>query len=707
MGLRYYFTNKKILSLLLISLLLCFCFFVIYLSFHSRIDDNKVPLASANAEAMFYVENSSGGATCIGDGIINPAEEVSNNSSVATERVLSAPDYSAIIGKDLTIIWHTIKYVDNEYQVTGILAPATAKKVIISTFAGLENASYSDGTIISTKGFYSEYDGGAADYTVSATPSPLKIPNISVPLANGLYANLDYTDSINIRQIGARGDGTSDDYEYINPVTLAGVNLYIPNGTYFCSTRFLFNNDIVIKGESRSNAVLLFRDNVDPASYEKWNQRGLITFNSNNIVLENVGFKYVADITSKFTRTKTQTGAEAAEGVLFSILRADSINIDNCEFYVGGTANPSVSCLWLKSELKDIKNVKITKTNFINEAESTVGGCLWISGHDNANITVSNINVSDCYFFKNNNDEAFSIWGYNMRDVVVQNNRFEFNGPVVQNDVLVAFGMPDSKRQESLRNIVFKNNNISIHGLSASAIKAQLLTDNSEIEISNNTINCTLTNKGTFSCFGFSKAGTVTVANNKINVSGGGEISYMTYGSGIIKDSDNTFTTQNCSRSMLIKSTNSKYFEGANVQLTKDEFKFAGTNTVSELAVIQYPASGILKLDTCTFDTSSSAIHELRYQMLYNSANEYSPNSIEMINCALDGNLIFRLSKYSETDLDLSDSSFTAISFMTPNNTQCLSNLDLSGTKYDKLRMNYKAINHSSLNDICETLTHD
>lgn len=690
--------------------MIAFLYIVSIQSTHKIIDD-IVPLSGGNIVAMFYVESADGsGTTCIGDGLIRTNQEISNNANDTSNAVVSSPDYSAIIGNELTILWHSIRNVDGEYQVIGRIEPVKPNTVetvtIYSTFEDMKSASVPEGTTISTNGFYSEGDGGAAQYIVSSAASQLNIPNISTRLSNGLYANLIYEDSINVRQIGAKGDSLTDDYDYFNSIALSGINLYIPNGTYYCSTKLLLTKDIAIRGESTENTVIIYKNEVNRANFETWNQRGLITFNNNNLILENLSFKYIADNSTLFTRTKTQSGAEAAEGVLFSVLRGDSINVSNCDFYVGGTANPSITCMWIKSETKDARNIKIDNCSFFNDTSSTVGGCLWMSAHDNEKTSVSGVSVTNCSFTKRNNDEALSFWGYNINDVVIDNNQFEFIGSGVQNDVLVAFGMPNSNRAESLTNIHFRNNNIKFNGDVANVLKAQLLTDSSTIEIANNTIIGTLSNsKFSLSCFGMNKCGNITLKGNRINIAGGGELSYIIYGGGAITDSNNTFSTQDCNRTMLIKSTNSKYFEGANITLTNDSFNFAGSSTVSEQAVIQYPASGSLIIDNCEFDSSKCAIHELRYQILYNSDKEYSPNSIDFVNSTFDGTLIFRLSQHSNTSLDLSNSSVNAMSFINTNNSTCLSELNISGTSYERIRQNYKLVNANSLSNICDTLT--
>ncbi len=122
----------------------------------------------------------------------------------------------------------------------------------------LKKADVKSGSTIHTKGFYSENDGGAAEYIISSSPTQLSIPNISIPLDNGLFANLIYSDSINVKQIGARGNGTDNDFGYINSIINSGNNVEFPDGTYNMG----FNDlhcpaTVTFKGSKNKSTVLM------------------------------------------------------------------------------------------------------------------------------------------------------------------------------------------------------------------------------------------------------------------------------------------------------------------------------------------------------------------------------------------------------------------------------------------------------------------
>lgn len=504
---------------------------------------------------------------------------------------------------------------------------------------------------------------------------------------------------INVKEYGAVGNGTTDDsaaiLKALNAALSSGKTLYFPSGTYYSSKNILINSNCTIQGESKENTKILFKDIVSKADYDEWSQRGLVTFNGDKLNLKNMSFKYIADNDTKYTRKKNQSGTE---GVLFSIIRGNDILIDNCEFYVGGQKHPSMTCMWIKSELTNISNVNITNSSLTNNSESTVGGCLWISGHDDSELKVSDITVSNSSFSKNGNDEALSVWGYNISNINVKSNTFAYTGLNVQNDVFITFGMPNYSRTENLKGIYFTDNTINISGYVTNLINAQKLSASSDVHISNNVITGMVKKTAWFSCFAFNTASNVYLDSNDINISGDNVLAYMTYVGGKIESTNNSFTTKVCKRSMIIKSKDSKFFVGPNVTLVGDKFSFGDTNTVSEQSTIQYPASGQITFDKCSVDTSRSALHELKYQILTKNDNSYPKNKVIFKDCTMDCTIIIKFLKYTNTDISFAGTKCKDFSFIAPNNNLCIYLLDLTGVTCNRVRLNYVEVPKTKTN---------
>lgn len=361
----------------------------------------------------------------------------------------------------------------------------------------------------------------------------------AAPLANQEY------NYVNVKKFGAKGDGVTDDYtcilNAINSVKNTSKVLYFPNGDYYCSKKILLYGNCNIKGESKEGTYITFRDDTSNADYDEWAQRGLVTFNGDSLSMSCISFRYIADITTKYTRTKTQTGAEASEGVLFSVIGGNGIKIEDCNFLVGGTINPSITCMWLKAEQTSIVNTVIKGCRFENFTNATVGGCLWVSSHDKPDSVLANISITDSEFIKHANDEALAIWGHNASNILVKNNLIKYSGQEVQNDVLVSFGMPNPNRVEKLQNIQFVNNTINIEGKCIAGVKFQLLSDDSYILFAGNNINADISKKTTFKCIGLKKAGQVDFSNNTVNIKGGKNVSFISKNNENITMNDNSF----------------------------------------------------------------------------------------------------------------------------------------------------------------------
>ena len=99
------------------------------------------------------------------------------------------------------------------------------------------DSTLKEGMHVKTKGYYSVNDGGGAEYYITATQSN---SDYQEELENDLYATLIINDDINVKQLGAYGNGENDDTSFLNNALLLGYlkekNVYIPDGTYNISS---------------------------------------------------------------------------------------------------------------------------------------------------------------------------------------------------------------------------------------------------------------------------------------------------------------------------------------------------------------------------------------------------------------------------------------------------------------------------------------
>lgn len=114
-----------------------------------------------------------------------------------------------------------------------------------------------NGAYARTLGYYTVNDGGSALYKIVDSTEVQSNNMTVIEIANNLYAILIYDKSnINVKQMGAHGDGKTDDLSIINNIinlVESGSILYFPNGNYIFSNPLNITKTIEIKGTSLTN----------------------------------------------------------------------------------------------------------------------------------------------------------------------------------------------------------------------------------------------------------------------------------------------------------------------------------------------------------------------------------------------------------------------------------------------------------------------
>lgn len=100
-----------------------------------------------------------------------------------------------------------------------------------------------NGMHVKTKGYYEAEDGGHGEYIIVNDNTLVDDSGIIHTLNNGLKGKLLIDDFINIKQLGAKDDGSNDIGFLINNVISKGfTNIYIPKGQYLVNTTINLNN---------------------------------------------------------------------------------------------------------------------------------------------------------------------------------------------------------------------------------------------------------------------------------------------------------------------------------------------------------------------------------------------------------------------------------------------------------------------------------
>nr|WP_278765451.1 NosD domain-containing protein [Limosilactobacillus mucosae] len=239
--------------------------------------------------------------------------------------------------------------------------------------AMVADSNLKEGSYVETAGYYEFADGGGAKYLIvdskPATPS--------VALTNGLYAELITEDCINIKQLGAKGDGITDDSDVFRQAIALGIPIQVPIGQY------KFNSTVELHAKDGDSVTIY---GLMPIS--TWNavaKKPIIVSPENDYAFRGLRGK----VTSKF------------HNICFSGYGADALsgsNIINCEFmgHIG---------------LHDFRVSSVTLSSF---HDCDVAGLQ----------KSTDSKVTNNYFYNN----AIGIDYSTSNDDVTTNNKIEWNG---------------------------------------------------------------------------------------------------------------------------------------------------------------------------------------------------------------------------------------------------------------------------------------
>lgn len=249
-----------------------------------------------------------------------------------------------------------------------------------------------------TLGYYEPGDGGGAIYKVVETSSDL-----TVALNNGLYAELNIDKEINVKQLGAYGDGEHDDTNIIQFAINSGWNVFIPKGVYnISSTISIPNNPITIYGDGSITTGISF------GTILKWKTMNSALFSLSGycskiiknftIINDSNGNNESAFITTtsigfiKHENLKI-IGFEHAfkyQRTLYTVF--DKINCSNCDYGIdcwqfSGTPPYSLNSNnnnGYYNNILSISNCQITNTIV---GYRCAGACIYVTNCDSSNYT--------------------------------------------------------------------------------------------------------------------------------------------------------------------------------------------------------------------------------------------------------------------------------------------------------------------------------
>lgn len=294
---------------------------------------------------------------------------------------------------------------------------------VVDTFADLKNVQAVEGETVTTRGYYEVNDGGEAIYEVGRFRDASD-DYFVIDLANGLKAKMIILNNkVYVKQIGAVGDGVTDDAPRIQAALSKTGRIVLESGKNYCLKKGLnFPSYTDIEGNNSTFTINDFsfyknesnpRENGGVGLYyyqfffpEKYYDEGEYLGISNLTVDWNCE-KDLNHVTTYF---------------LLKVSQVKEACLDHFNVNVNGNPNNSIQPIDFKghSDKLVIKNCSV-----INRTRGYKGSCVWVQA--NLPEGYPDVEISDCYFYSSAADEILSSYGAYRKNIVVNNCTFERN----------------------------------------------------------------------------------------------------------------------------------------------------------------------------------------------------------------------------------------------------------------------------------------
>lgn len=298
--------------------------------------------------------------------------------------------------------------------------------------------------------------------------------------------------SVNVKDYGAKGDGSTDDSAAIQAaIDAAGAGLVLfPPGDYCIKSNLILRG--CIKGVPGATIIRIAADFShavagSPFSYTAiWNaacnESGYVEANADYIGIE--GIKFIRDATSTAILDIFSLANVKGGYLRDCVLTHDMVN-----------SKHTLSNLNLHA---CVKNFEVANNRMYNLTTAVSGGHIWVR-NINYNYAdkdaTENIVIRDNYFEKDSGDESLAIFGskHIVRNVDVARNVFKASG-TAQGTLIAVFPLSDSgaNANVAVANVTIRDNRITTTSTTGNVIRTSEGTDSGflcdNIEIANNKI---------------------------------------------------------------------------------------------------------------------------------------------------------------------------------------------------------------------------
>lgn len=322
------------------------------------------------------------------------------------------------------------------------------KPYYYNTVAEMITAKYlKENDCIITLGYYEINDGGQGKYTIVNDETLVEDSGSIHILDNKLKAKLIYNNEINIKQFGAKGNGTNDDTQaFKNAISYiensSCKTLYVPNGQYLLNSSLIIS-DIIIKGESKENTILI-ANSFETEGFFK-NKHYLNYGQFDTFTIENL------TIYKKSLNLSREIGKRC-----FQLSCCNNCILKN--LYLYSNIDTGFGGIDMYSNNKNIliENVSIEATNVTNNNLSEgISIREWGSLY-----TTENIIIRDCKIEKRGHDELLwiSSWRGYIKNVLIDNCSFIDNDDTINqvSSIYIAGDLIDSVKNVKIVDSYFK-----------------------------------------------------------------------------------------------------------------------------------------------------------------------------------------------------------------------------------------------------------
>lgn len=303
-----------------------------------------------------------------------------------------------------------------------VLKDLIDKKVYyFNNVANMKNYNLSVEDIAITKGYYSINDGGESLYTITSEENTNEY---QIQLNNNLYATLiPINNSLNVRQFGCKGDGTTDDSDNLNKCFSYKENepyniTFNNNETYLLSKNlFLYSN----KNIDLCNSTI----KITQSCYIKSNQQSV----------QSAGYTGVSNLVIK---NGTIDGDEI--GVCIPLMHTNNIEFNNIKFIdcakwthildLGGCYDTKIkNCLFSGVYLPSADSYReLIQTDYAGSDNMPY----WNTGVVYDNIPTKKLIIENCIFEKGGGSTYPTAIGTHstadindtLEDIIIRNNKF-------------------------------------------------------------------------------------------------------------------------------------------------------------------------------------------------------------------------------------------------------------------------------------------